>query len=89
MVTHPPLAADAAGTVRPRLRAHDPPRRQGPAALLLTAIVSATAFASTAGSTAAMLALLGAAGFLATLIGSAAALATMQRQILTASPHPV
>jgi len=36
-----------------------------------------------------MLALLGAAGFLATLIGSAAALATMQRQILTASPHPV
>ena len=58
-------------------------------ALLLTAIVSATAFASTAGSTAAMLALLGAAGFLATLIGSAAALATMQRQILTASPHPV
>jgi len=56
-------------------------------ALLLTAIVSATAFASTAGSAAAVLALFGAGGFLTTLIGSAVALVPLQRRILTASPH--
>jgi hypothetical protein len=56
-------------------------------ALLVTAIVSAAAFAPTAGSTAAVLALFGAGGFLATLIGSAVALVPLQRRILTASPH--
>src|SRR5262249_27705901 len=56
-------------------------------ALLVPTIVSATAFASTAESTAALLALLGAGGFLAILIGSAAALVPLQRRILMASPH--
>jgi len=55
--------------------------------LLLTAIVSATVFAFTAGDAAGVLALLGAGGFLVTLIASVAVLLPLQRRIMAASPQ--
>jgi len=89
VVTHPPLAADTAGTVRPRLRAHDPPRRQGPARSAADGDRLGSGLRVYRRVHRRVLALPGGGGFLTSLIGSAAALIPLQRRILTASPRPV
>ena len=55
-------------------------------ALLVAAIVSAGAFALTAGGLARVLALVGAAGFVATLAASLAILVPLQRRIVATPP---
>jgi hypothetical protein len=75
----PQFVSDFSGTIRLADKVQPP--------LLLAAIVSAAAFAFTAGSTAGLLAMMAAGGFLATLIASVVVLVPLQRRIMAAPPQ--
>ncbi len=74
----PPFADDFSATIR-RTDKIQP-------ALLVVAILSAIAFAVTAGGSATVLAWLGAGGFILTLVASVAVLVPLQRQIIAQAP---